>query len=305
MSLLGWKERISQVESGTFWCPNCRRDAPYTLKLARMWFHCIFMPVFPESRPLRFAHCQRCQGQFDPGILKPVASSGLEGGPSEGLGEGDWSAGTRVLAVWPIEQIFWYPATVQRSTPRWVDVHYDDGHKARVKPSEVMHLDIENGSRVYARFQSGPYYHPAEVTAMDGEKISLEYDDGRREETTLSVVRIMRGPGADVAWEVGQRVLAPFDQFYYPATITHVSDDLAELNYDDGDSASIPRSLLRILDLRKGDLLYCRWQGGSAFLPAVLEDINEDEISVRYDDGRREETTLSMIRVFPQELHRN
>ena len=123
-----------------------------------------------------------------------MVSAGLQGDAGDDDGPSAWPEGSRVLAVWPVEQIYWYPATVRRSTVRWVEVSYDDGHKARVKASEVSEIDIEVGSRVYARFKGGPTYMPAEVTQINGEKIRIAYDDGGTEATTISVVRVDARP---------------------------------------------------------------------------------------------------------------
>ena len=210
-----------------------------------------------------------------------------------------------MLAVWPVEQIYWYPATVRRSTASWVEVSYDDGHKARVKASEVSEIDIEVGSRVYARFKGGPTYMPAEVTQINGEKIRVAYDDGGTEATTISVVRVMRGPGANIHWEYGDRTLAAYDPpFYYPATLTEIDGDMVKVEFDDGDHIELPRVLLRPLDLKESDPVYCRWKGGPAYFPARIEEMGGEDIFVKYHDGRAERTTIRMVRVVPDELAR-
>jgi hypothetical protein len=305
MSLFGWNERMSQLEKGTFFCPNCGRDAGYVLNESRKWFNFFFVPVLPESRPLRSVRCDRCKIGFDEGVLGTVVSAGLQDDIGENAGPGAWPEGSRVLAVWPIEQIYWYPATVKRSTSRWVEVHYDDGHKARVKASEVMKIDIQVGSRVYARVKGGPVYQPAEVTRVNGEKIRVAYDDGGNEMTTISVVRVMRGPGSDIDWQCGDRVLAPYDPpFYYPATLTQIEGDNAKVEFDDGDNIDLPLVLLRRLDLKETDPVYCRWKCGSAYFPAKIEEMGGEDIFVKYDDGRTERTTVHMVRVIPDELPR-
>ena len=92
-------------------------------------------------------------------MLETVVSAGvnpaINAGADADTGPGDWPDGARVLAVWPIEQIYWYPATVKRSTKSWVEVNYDDGQKAPVKASEVMKIDIAVGSRVFHHIKEG------------------------------------------------------------------------------------------------------------------------------------------------------
>jgi hypothetical protein len=303
--MFGWHERIRTLESSKFFCPTCRRDAPYSLLESRKWFKLFFLPVLPESRPLRFVRCDRCNGQFDERVLSTVVSAGIDAAAGEDAGEGAWPQGSRVLAVWPVEQVYWYPATVKASTARWVEVHYDDGHKARLKPSEVAELDITVGSRVFARFESGPYYYPAEVTQVNGERIRVAYEDGRTEMTTVSVIRVMRGPGSNIEWQYGDRVLAPYDApFYYPATIAQLDNDKARVEYDDGDEAEMPTALLHPLQLAEGDRVYCRWRGGPHYFPGVIEEMGGEDIFVKYEDGRAEHTTIQMVRVIPDELPR-
>jgi len=301
--MFGWNEKVTELESGKFFCPNCGGDAKFTLIESRNWFKLFFVPVFPESRPLRFVRCRRCKGQFDERILGAVVSAGVR--QEENPGKGEWPQGSRVLAVWPIEQIYWYPATVKASTANWVDVDYDDGGKARVAPGEVMEIDIAVGSRVFARFGGGPLYHPGEVTHVKGENIRVAYDDGRTEATTISVVRVMRGPGANVDWQYGDRVLAPYDlPFFYPATITQVEEDKVHVEYDDSDEADLPAALLRPLEFQEGDPVYCRYRGGPRYFRGVIEELGGDDIFIKYDDGRTERTTIQMVRVIPEELIR-
>ena len=46
----------------------------------------------------------------------------------------------------------------------------------------------------------------------------------------------MRGPGANIHWEYGDRTLAPYDPpFYYPATLTEINGDMVKVEFDDGD----------------------------------------------------------------------
>lgn len=305
MTFFGWNERISNLETGKFWCPTCSRDANFDRIESRKWFHAFFVPVLPESRPIRAIQCKRCRMNFDESVLGTVVSAGLGNDAEEDKGPGDWPEGSRVLAVWPIEQIFWYPATVKRSTKRWVEVAYDDGHKARVKASEVMKIDIRAGSRVFVRLKGGPLYHPAEVTEINGEKIRVAYDDGGTETTTLSVIRVMRGPGLNVDWQYGDRTLAPWDPpFFYPGTVRSLDGDQARVEFDDGDGIDLPVALLRPLELKEGDPVYCRWQSGPAYYRASIEEMADEEIFVKYDDGRTERTTLRMVRVIPDELPR-
>ena len=127
------------------------------------------------------------------------------------------------------------------------------------------------------------------MTEVKGEKIRVRYDDGGTEMTTISFVRVMRA-GADVDWQYGDRALAPWDPpFYYPATVTQIDGDNAHIEFDDGDEVDVPVVLLRSLDLKEGDPIYCRWKSGPAYYPARIEEKADEEIFVKYDDGRTEQ----------------
>jgi hypothetical protein len=68
-----------------------------------------------------------------------------------------------------------------------------DGDHEWTTADQVTTIDLTAGSRVFARFQRGPAFFPGMIVRRDGERISIEYDDGKTEDTTISFVRIRRG----------------------------------------------------------------------------------------------------------------
>ena len=98
--------------------------------------------------------------------------------------------GDRVLARWPAEIDWWYPGVVCLVEPAKLEVQFDDGDRAELAPWEVTTLQVRVGSRVFGRWQGGPYYYPGAVTEQRGEAIHIAYDDGDQEWSTVSLIRV-------------------------------------------------------------------------------------------------------------------
>ncbi len=101
------------------------------------------------------------------------------------------TSGNRVLACW--FDLYWYPGCIVSVDGKRIHVAYDDGDQALVTPDQVKPLDIQVGDRVFCRWQGGPEYVPGEVVEQEGERILVQYDDGREEWTSVRMVRVERG----------------------------------------------------------------------------------------------------------------
>ena len=112
----------------------------------------------------------------------------------------NWKADDRALVKWRQDD-FWYPATIQQVDGERLYVRFDDGDKEWTVPDHVMEIDIDVGDRVYGKWQEGNYYYPGKVAEKRGEEIYVHYDDGDKEWTTISMVRVTRGipPSAKLA----------------------------------------------------------------------------------------------------------
>jgi hypothetical protein len=215
-----------------------------------------------------------------------------------------WIVGDRVLCKWS-RDAYWYPGTIQAIDGERLHVYFDDGDNEWTTTDKVIPIDLAVGTRVFARFQRGPAYLPARIARVSGERLTLDYDDGRTEETTVGFVRVRRGPVAN-PWKTGQRVLAnwpPEPQFYYPAVVHAVDGDVVHVHYDDGDQARLAVEAVLPLRLEVGHHVYARRQQGQYYFPAVIQTRNGEEILLRYDDdGGTEWSLIRMVRVVPTEI---
>ncbi len=99
---------------------------------------------------------------------------------------------------------------------------------------------------------------------------------------------------------VGDRVLAQWPaemEWWYPGVIVAVDGQNIQVQYDDGDRADLRMDQAQPLEVRIGTRVFGRWQGGTAYYPGVVSDINGSAIHINYDDGDREWSTVGMVRI--------
>jgi hypothetical protein len=182
-------------------------------------------------------------------------------------------------------------------------VYFDDGDDEWLPSEGVCENDLTVGSRVFARFQRGPGYFPGRIVRREGERIMIAYDDGQQEDTSIRWVRVRRGPIA-MPWKVGQRVLAQWlhEPFFYPGSVQAVSEDLVDIQYDDGDRACVPPEVVLPLRLKVGDHVYVRRETARTYTPALIERCDGERLFLRFEDGKKNWAAVKYIRVLPAEL---
>jgi len=70
MIIWGSKAKESQVGSGTFFCPNCKADAPYSHMRVSRYFTLYFIPLFPTSTLGAYVRCGACNVQLQDVVLQ-------------------------------------------------------------------------------------------------------------------------------------------------------------------------------------------------------------------------------------------
>lgn len=101
-----------------------------------------------------------------------------------------WDIGDRVLALWPVEDIWWYAGTVIELEDEEFVIAYDDGDRAVLASEHLAPLELTVGTIVHGRFQAGEAYFPGTITELRGNAIFIEYQDGDSEWTTAAMIRI-------------------------------------------------------------------------------------------------------------------
>jgi hypothetical protein len=214
-----------------------------------------------------------------------------------------WQTGDRVLASRPSGPHL-YPGTVHSQDGSALHVFFDDGEEARVPAGQLYPLQVEPGDRIEVRLPATRHYTPAVVGRCDGERLSIELEDGTQEWTSSGMIRIdpavWKSGGGRHGWTVGDRVLAYWrgDGYWYAGTVQGVDRDNLHVYYDDGDKEwCAPDRVASLGELREGTRVLGRWQGGLDYYPGQITSREGEHVTILYDDGERETTSLSMVRV--------
>lgn len=102
-----------------------------------------------------------------------------------------WEVGDTLLVNWSGD-IYWYPATIQKKDRDRYFVHFDDGDKEWTNRSRMIPEDITVGDQVFGNWKGKGKYYRGKVTSRNGKTIHINYDDGDKETTTISFVRVIR-----------------------------------------------------------------------------------------------------------------
>jgi hypothetical protein len=99
----------------------------------------------------------------------------------------------------------------------------------------------------------------------------------------------------------GDRVFAPWErEWLYPATVTDTDEDeeLAAVEFDDGDEGRASFVFLRPIKLGPGEFVAARRDREvKRYVPATVLGVDGDEVRVEYEDGKRDRMEVEYIRV--------
>jgi hypothetical protein len=104
----------------------------------------------------------------------------------------EWKTGD---AVWFRRLLgnYWYPGNVVSAGGGSLVIATASGKREEVSPEQVAPFDLGPGGRVFARPEGARLHYPATVVAVSGDRVTVAYEDGgRREETGLGRVRVLR-----------------------------------------------------------------------------------------------------------------
>jgi hypothetical protein len=216
--------------------------------------------------------------------------------------------GDRVLAPW--EPTFLYAGTLDPVHAARALIQFDDGDCGWVDLAHLRPLTLRPGQRVMSRRRMGPHFFPDQIRSVHGEKVDVEFDDGKAERTTVAALRIPCAPlgrGAELVSAIshtafhkrlkeGDRVWALWNHSaLFPGTVAGLRDREAHVEFDDGDQAWVQLDHLLPLDLVVNTFVMARRRGESEFLPATISDTEGERVQVRFDDGAEEWTTPAAL----------
>lgn len=207
-----------------------------------------------------------------------------------------FTPGDRVFAPWEREWL--YPGTVTEvdEDEDLAAIEFDDGDEGRASTVLLREIALQTGDFVAARRdRTEKRYAPATVVKVDGETVTVEYEDGEEDELEVEYLRIpVVGRLA-----VGARVFAPWErEWLYPATVTGIVGMLVDLQFDDGDTGQALVPELRPLGLVPGQLVGARRNRKvRRFLRAAVVAVKGEAALVEYDDGETDDIPLAMVRL--------
>lgn len=103
-----------------------------------------------------------------------------------------WNVGDRILALWPGDRQWWYPAVVCGVDDDQLEVQFDDGDRSMVPLSDVMRPEFPEGSGVQARLGRDLRYYPALVVRQRGAALLLRFTNDAEVWTSAALVRTVR-----------------------------------------------------------------------------------------------------------------
>lgn len=217
-----------------------------------------------------------------------------------------WRAGDRPLARWSGDG-FWYPASIRKVKDGKFLVAFEDGDEEWTIAGRLLQDDIESGDRVYAKLGERGPYRLATVAGRGGGGLQLRFDDGSERAAALADIRVLRpkenmpaAPAATpAAFRVGERILARWteDNYWYAGAVESAEGGRYFVRFDDGDVAWTDASRMGPEDIQAGDKVFAKWKGGKRYFPGTVTSRGGETVSIRYDDGDEETTTLAALRV--------
>ncbi|NOG61524.1 MAG: hypothetical protein HND53_13560 [Proteobacteria bacterium] len=84
---------------------------------------------------------------------------------------------------------------------------------------------------------------------------------------------------------------------WYPARISGYYEGLYDLYFLDGDTSSVDDSKIRTFNWDVETRVSCKWQGKDRYYSGVITKIHGASVSINYDDGDKEKTSIKYCRV--------
>lgn len=230
--------------------------------------------------------------------------------------------GERVLARW--SNNLYYTGKVTSIEGGNIHVLFDDGDKithkvqdvsAVVKNKRITHVHI--GQHVLANWNRGVKYYIGYVTAKaPNDQYTVTFDDN--DEASYHPAQLTEFPEHRSAHNEGARVFARWtNSLYYRGFVTSVSSTTVHVNYDDGDTITLPKTDLEAVildtlvcytDVYPGQRIIGFWPGRTRYYPGVVQSTvvtgslqcyQKQVYNVAFDDGDERTEDFNQIRLVP------
>ena len=98
--------------------------------------------------------------------------------------------GARVLARW--EADWFYPGVVVNVSGSDCEIQFDDGDRGMAPGVDVRPINLQVGQSVFGNWNGSGAYYPGKISEIVGFALKIDYNDGDKETTTLSMLRFHR-----------------------------------------------------------------------------------------------------------------
>lgn len=204
--------------------------------------------------------------------------------------------GVRTFARWEPDGYF-YPVKVEKEGDGKTFVRYADDVTEWAPSWRVGKFDLKVGDVVYGNWKNKGLYYPGKLARRDGDKIKINYDDGDVEETTIAALRLKLI--APAARQVNCAILARWgpDGYWYTGVVKEIKDGKRHIHFDDGDKAWVTDDEVIGYQPTFDDAVEGNWKAGGKYYPGRIAKRNGEKITINYDDGDVEETSLTHVRM--------
>lgn len=200
-----------------------------------------------------------------------------------------------------LEDVAYVPARAVRCGGR-LTVLRRDGSTADVDPADAVPARAAVGERVRAYFNSSETSYSAVVSAVDGDRISLRYDDGSEEDLGWADIQfvfrptVQRGSAAVCSRLRGSQLPFVLVPRLRAARAGHIDDceaGRARITRRDGTTEVVEAASLRRLRLAQGAFVDAPW--GSTTYFATVMAVDGPSADVQYEDGSAGTATVADI----------
>ncbi len=98
------------------------------------------------------------------------------------------SAGDRVLANFQ-NSGYWFAGVIAEVSDEGYKIKYDDGDRETVSARAVRSYNWAVGTRIECNWKNKGKWYPGVISAANGKRLSVNYDDGDSETTQTALCR--------------------------------------------------------------------------------------------------------------------